>query len=198
MSWSCSSSLCHSWHVEQIHSFPRIMGQKCSYYKSSYLFHKAHKKTFSFYLGSAEICMKCYLPCTPTNMALAYHSAFIQDIISSPWHVINHATPSLSAHSWQGGALVHCFSCCFLIHLGWAHNPRFGLSVWPSLRGETQGLVLATSRVIDTLEKFTWIQARLNLCLMERWPSSFLSEGSLGDGIKRIFTALTGRICYSM
>lgn len=75
------------------------MGQKCSYYKSSYLSQKAHKKTFSFYLGSAEMCMKCYLPCTPINMALAYRRAFIQDIISSPWHVINHAIPSLSARS---------------------------------------------------------------------------------------------------
>lgn len=51
--------------------------------------------------------------------------------------------------------------------------------------------MLATSRVIDALGKFTWIQAKLNLCLMERGPLSFLS--ALGDGMEKIFTALTGR-----
>lgn len=47
--------------------------------------------------------MKCYSPCAPINMALAYHCAFIQDMISSPWHVISDTIPSLSAHAYWGG-----------------------------------------------------------------------------------------------
>lgn len=86
-----------------MHAFLRLTGQKCSYYKSSYLSQKAYKKTFSFYLQSAEICMKYSLPRAPINMALAYHHTFTQDIISSPWHVINCVVPSLSALSWPGG-----------------------------------------------------------------------------------------------
>lgn len=64
---------------------------------------------------------------------------------------------------------------------------------------ETQGLVLVLShsRVIGRLEKFTWIQAKLNLCLMEKWPFSFFSEGSLRDGMEKIFTAITGRESFT-
>lgn len=120
ISRSCSLSLCHCWHAKQMRTFLRIMGQKCSYYKSSYLSQKARKKMFSFYLASAEICMTCYLPRTPVNTALAYHHAFLQDIISFPWHVVSHVLIRLLLTGRSARVLTFPFD--FPIHLGWAHD----------------------------------------------------------------------------